>query len=126
MYKGSVNIYDLELMDSDLPAKEIVGSLERERELWVIRCASGAAWLTTGLFSSRLHVPLHQLWDRRVDLNLKQVCSASCSQIPLAALSIPATIGTQGKLHSPLPWPGYRVLQGLCTAQFQAANPQRL
>lgn len=31
-------------------------------------------------------MPLGQLWDRLVGLNSKQVCSASCSQMPLAAL----------------------------------------
>lgn len=49
-------------------------------------------------------MPLDQLWNRLVGLDLKQVCSASCSQTCLAALlvSMLPVIGTEGKLHLPL------------------------
>lgn len=42
---------------------------------------------------------LDQPWDRLVDLNLKPVCSVSCSEMPLAALqvSVLAVMDMQGK-----------------------------
>lgn len=54
--------------------------------------------------------------NRLVDLNLKQVCSASRSQMPLAALqvSVLAMTGTQGKLHLPLPEPGCKAAAYSC------------
>ena len=65
-------------------------------------------WLIADMFSSRVHVPLDGRWSRLVDLSLRQVCSASCSQRPLAAVqaSILAGIGTQARLHLSHAQPG--------------------
>lgn len=73
-------------------------------------------WLTADMFRSRIHVPLDGLWSRLVDLSLRQVCSASCSQRPLAAVqvSILAGIGTQARLHLSHPQPGCKAAAYSC------------
>lgn len=38
-------------------------------------------------------MPLGHLWNRLVGLNLKPVCSASCSQMPLAVLQGSILVG---------------------------------
>lgn len=87
--------------------------------------AAGAAWLRAALVSSRRHVPLHQLWNRLVDLSLRQVCSASCSQLLgcSAGMAQSRLAHRERTLASPLAWVRGCCMQlpRVCAAQFQGA-----
>ena len=78
-------------MDSDLPAREILEGLERE--LWV--CTLGPWWSLADCWLVQLQASHASgpAVEELVGLNLKQVCSASCSQMPLAALQGSILVG---------------------------------